>query len=144
VNEDILKYALKLLAGRDYSVGKLREKLQARFEEVPDEVIEHLMARRFLNDRRYAENYVTKRRTKGPVLLREELMARGIPSVLANEVLATTDWPSLHDALNAKMIDWNLRAPLQSRDAIRLFRALARLGYEEDAIREEIDQLREC
>jgi len=38
------------------------------------------------------------------------------------------------------MNDWKLRAPLQSRDAARLYRALVRLGYDEDAIREEIEQ----
>jgi hypothetical protein len=42
-----------------------------------------------------------------------------------------------------KMNGWKLGAPLQSRDATRLFRALLRLGYDEDAIREEIEQLRE-
>jgi len=34
-----------------------------------------------------------------------------------------------------------LRPPLQPRDAGRLFRALLRLGYDEDAIREELEQL---
>ena len=50
-------------------------------------------------------------------------------------------WPSLREALAAKMKGWKLRAPLQLRDAARLFRALQRLGYEEDAIREEIENI---
>jgi hypothetical protein len=57
------------------------------------------------------------------------------------EILSRTAWPSLREALTDKMNDWKLRAPLQSRDAARLFRVLSRLGYDEDAIREEIEQL---
>ena len=75
--------------------------------------------------------------------VRQELIARGIPAAVAGEILSATDWPSLREALTAKMKDWNLRAPLQSRDAARLFRALLRLGYDESAIREEIEQLHE-
>ena len=36
---------------------------------------------------------------------------------------------------------WHLRVPPQPDDGARLFRAPARLGYKEDATREEIEQL---
>jgi SOS response regulatory protein OraA/RecX len=140
---EIFNHAVKLLAARDYSVAKLREKLAIRFGEVPGAVIAQLIARRFLNDRRFTENYVARRKSRGIVLVRAELEAHGIAAELASEILANTEWPSLHEALAAKMVDWHLRPPLQTRDATRLFRALARLGYEEDAIREEIEQLHE-
>src|SRR5262249_14480680 len=107
----------------------------------PESVIETLKAKRFLDDRRYAENYVSRRGNRSLSRLRDELVARGIDNALADEVLTQVERPSLHDVLNAKMMDWNLRVPLQSSDATRLFRALARLGYEEDAIREEIEIL---
>jgi SOS response regulatory protein OraA/RecX len=142
VNE-IYVYALKLLSGRDYTVEKIRERLALRFGPVPEEVIARLLSKNFLNDRRFAENYVARRKDRGRMPLREELIARGVASDLADEILSRADWPSLRQAAAAKMKDLNLRAPLQSRDAARLFRALARLGYDEDAIREEIDQLHE-
>ena len=141
--DEIYIYALKLLKGRDYTVVKLREKLEARFGSVPHEVIDQLIQKKFLSDRRFAENYVARRKNRGAAVVREELAARGVPNTLADEILSSADWPSLKDVLAAKMDDWNLRAPLQSRDAARLFRALIRLGYEEDAIREAIEQLRE-
>jgi SOS response regulatory protein OraA/RecX len=142
VNE-MYVYALKLLGGRDYTVQTIREKLALRFGRVPEEVITQLCSKNFLNDRRFAQNYVARRKDRGRVSLREELIARGVASDLADEILSQTDWPSLREAAAAKMKDLKLRAPLQSRDAARLFRALARLGYDEDAIREEIDQLHE-
>jgi SOS response regulatory protein OraA/RecX len=136
-------YALKLLGGRDYTVRTIREKLALRFGRVPEEVITQLRTKNFLNDRRFAQNYVARRKDRGRVSLREELIARGVASDLADEILSETDWPSLREAAAAKMKDLKLRTPLQLRDAARLFRALARLGYDEDAIREEIDQLHE-
>ena len=139
----MFNYAVKLLAGRDYSTARLKEKLAARFGEVPDEIIQLLVDKRYLSDRRFAENYAARHRDRGIMVLREELLARGIARELTEEIVSATDWPSLRSALAAKMVDWNLRPPLQPRDAARLFRALARLGYEEDSIREEIEQLHE-
>ena len=138
---EIYFYALKLLKARDYTVAGLTEKLEAKFGEVPPEVIQQLLQKKFLNDLRFTENYIARRKHCGAPQLREELSARGVSEELAEEILSRTEWPSLHDALTAKMNDWHLRSPLQSRDAARLFRALFRLGYDEDAIREEIDQL---
>ena len=140
---DPFLYAMKLLARRDYSITDLRKKLATRFGNVPESVIETLIAKKFLNDRRFAENYVARRANRGKSRLREELEGRGIEANLIDESLSAVEWPSLRAALNVKMVDWNLRAPLQSRDAARLFRALARLGYKEDAIREEIENLHE-
>ena len=138
---EIYSYALKLLRRRDYTIAELCGKLEAKFGSVPPEIIEDLGRKKFLNDRRFAENYVAKRKSRGAQQLREELTAHGIPTKLVEEIVSETEWPSLQEALTAKMRDWNLRSPLQPRDAGRLFRALLRLGYDEDAIREEIEQL---
>jgi SOS response regulatory protein OraA/RecX len=139
--DEIYAYALKLLKGRDYSVATLRAKLEARFGSAPEAVLDQMLSKRFLDDRRFAQNHVERRKDKGPFQLREELLARGIAAALADEILSQAEWPSLQEALNAKMKGWKLRAPLQSRDAARLFRALQRLGFDEDAIREEIETL---
>ena len=140
---DVFKHAVQLLAARDYTTDQLRKKLALRFGEVPDSVIEQLTAKHYLDDHRYAQNLVRRRKARGPVGVQEELAARGIPAEIIANVIQEGDWPSLQEALKARMVVWNLRPPLQRRDAARLFRALARLGYEEDAIREEIDQLHE-
>src|SRR5437867_10663578 len=55
---EIYAYALKLLRGRDYTISKLCAKLEAKFGSVPPEVIEQLLEKKFLNDRRFAENYI--------------------------------------------------------------------------------------
>jgi len=141
--EAMLTYAMKLLAKRDHSTVELRDKLLAKFGESPDRVIRQLTEKRFLDDRRFAQAYVAGRTKRGKLRLKDELEARGVASDVVSETLDGGQWPSLHEALTARMVGWKLRAPLHRRDAARLFRALARLGYEEDAIREEIDQLHE-
>src|SRR2546428_9796340 len=109
VNE-IYSYALKLLRGRDYTIAELCGKLEAKFGSVPPEIIEDLGRKKFLNDRRFAENYVAKRKSRGAQQLREELTAHGIPTKLVEEIVSETEWPSLQEALTAKMRDWNLRS----------------------------------
>ena len=141
--DEVFTYALKLLARRDYTIADLRKKLESRFGKFPEEVLERLIQKKFLNERRYVENYISRRKPRGKAALRAELEMRGVPKALIDEALAGTESPSLRDALNARMNDWNLRPPLAMRDAGRLFRALVRLGYDEDAIREEIEHLHE-
>jgi SOS response regulatory protein OraA/RecX len=142
--DEIYAYALRLLKTRDYTVAKLDQMLQAKFGVDPREVIQHLIQKNFLNDRRFAENYARRRKTRGAAQLREELVARGVEAGLAREILAAEQWPSLREALAAKMNDLGLSPPVQSSDAVRLFRALARLGYDEDSIREELERLRKA
>lgn len=139
--DEIYAHALKLLRSRDYTVTGLRERLEAKFGTAPQEVLDRLTQKKFLSDRRFAENYVERRKSRGASLLRQELIDKGVAVELADEILSRADFPSLKHALTAKMNGWKLRVPLQSRDAARLFRALLRLGYDEDAIREEIEQL---
>ena len=141
--DEIYAYALKLLRARDHTVASFRKRVEIKFGQVPSDLVDQLTRKNFLNDRRFAENYVAKRKDRGRTALREELLTRGVSAALADEILSQTDWPSLRDALKAKMVDWKLRTPLQSKDAARLFRALLRLGYDEDAIREEVESLRE-
>jgi regulatory protein len=56
-------YALKVLTGRAYSTGELREKLHRRAERVEDvdEILSRLKQSGYLDDKRYAENYAASR-----------------------------------------------------------------------------------
>lgn len=134
---------MKLLRRRDYTVAQLREKLATRFGEVPEETISELLKKRYLDDARYAGNFVVKRQGFHPSLVREELLNSGVSAEIVELAISVNDWPSLHHVVRAKMIDWKLQAPIDRRDANRLYRTLARLGYPEDEIREELEQLHE-
>ncbi len=141
--DEIYHYALKALQRRDYTEKQLREKLEHKFGEVPPEVFSQLLAKRFLDDRRFAENFVRKHADCHPDHVRNLLDGAGIPREIIDAAVAAANWPSLRSVLKAKMADWRFHAPLQRRDAARLFRALSRLGYSEDEIREELEQFHE-
>jgi SOS response regulatory protein OraA/RecX len=141
--DEIYHQALKLLRRRDYTVAQLREKLESKFGEVPKETIDMLQKKRFLDDARFAGNFVMKRRDSHPSSVRDELMNSGVSPEIIEQALSVNDWPSLQHVVRAKMIDWKLQAPIHRKEANRLYRVLARLGYPEDEIREELEQLHE-
>ena len=140
---DVYHHALKLLSARDYTIAQLREKLIKKFGSIDEDAIAELLKRRFLDERRFVRNFLAKKAKFSPEYLRDQLLSRGIEESIVVEELQSATRPSLRDILNATMIDWKLGAPLNQRDAARLFRALSRLGYSEDVIREELEPLHE-
>jgi len=141
--DEIYHHALKLLRRRDYTISQLRQKMEAKFGVVPHEVLETLLEHRYLDDVRYAANVVARRRHSHPSSVGEELASAGISREVIEAALSKGDWLSLPDVLRAKMRSWNLHAPIHNREASRLFRALARLGFPEDEIREELERIHE-
>jgi SOS response regulatory protein OraA/RecX len=141
--EEIYHHALKLLRRKDYTRQQLQKKLEERFGVIPESIPEKLLAKRFLDDRRYAENFVARHADSHPSWVRLALEEAGVDRKTRDFVVDNWTWPSLQDVLKAKMRDWHLRPPLDRRDVARLFRLLGRLGYPEEDIREELEQLHE-
>ena len=134
-------YAIKLLAVRDYSVGRMRARLEKRFGGDPGDVIDRLLSQRFLDDRRFAESFVRVKKSRGRLRLRAELIRNGIEELIADDVLALENWPSLVDVLGAKMKGLKLVPPISLGEATRLSSFLLRLGYDEEEVREELEKL---
>jgi SOS response regulatory protein OraA/RecX len=140
--DEIYHHAVKLLRRRDYTISQLRDKLEVKFGEVPGEILERLLEHRYLDDSRYAANLVARRRNYHPSAIREELFRAGVSVEISEIAISNGDWHGLPESLGAKMKGWNLHAPIHNREASRLFRALARLGFPEDEIQEELDKIR--
>lgn len=88
-------YALKLLAGRDYTALKLGEKLRAREFAAADAdaAVKRLTAEGWLDDRRFAERFAESALATGRFFgprLRLELRRRGVPAGIVDEILART------------------------------------------------------
>jgi regulatory protein len=86
------QYALRLLAARDYTVSRIKEKLRAReFSETDlNEAIVRLEAECWISDRRYAERFAESALSSGRCFgprLKLEMRKRGIPEDLAVEVI---------------------------------------------------------
>jgi regulatory protein len=130
--------AVALLARRDLSSGELRERLGARgFEpEATVEVLAGLMAEGALNDERYAYNYVAYHagRGRGPVRIRADLRARGLPEELIEAALASgPDWPALAAVARARR--FGRSPPAAWREKARQARFLQYRGFSADHIR---------
>ena len=141
--EEIYYHALKLLRRKDYTQHQLFEKLKTKFGAIPGEVAFQLQKKRFIDDRRYAENFVQKHPNSHPDWVRSSLAEAGVDEQTIELAVDSADWPSLRGVVRAKMRDLHLCPPLQRRDVARLYRILSRLGYPEDDIREELEQLYE-
>lgn len=86
------QYALRLLAARDYTSARLKEKLRSReFSESDlNEAVARLEAENWVSDRRYAERFAESALASGRYVgprLRMELRRRGIPDDLVSEVI---------------------------------------------------------
>ncbi len=94
-SEKLHEYALRVLSGRAYSLGELREKLKRRAEkpEDIDGVMLRLKEAGYLNDRRFAEGFAASRLSnegqgRGRVL--RDLRQHRVAPKLAEQVVEAT------------------------------------------------------
>ncbi|PIJ72598.1 recombination regulator RecX [Erwinia sp. OLTSP20] len=145
---------MRVLAMRDHSEAELRRKMvmagqRTQFngrqdsEQGPtDEEIEQVIAwchqHDFLNDRRFAERFVTSRSHKGygPQRIRVELQQKGIDRQLIDEMLAACgiDWISLAAELAGRRFGQPL--PQAWKEKARVQRYLLTRGFLMDDIQE--------
>lgn len=143
--DPLLGYALKLLAGRDYTVQQMRDRLTRRFGATTNISIEAAIGRlveaKYLDDGRFARNLALKRMHRGRPRLEADLERVGVAPEQAARILDAQHWPSLAQALEVKMKSLGLEPPLRLSDAARLSRALLRLGYDAEEVEVELNEL---
>lgn len=93
--ERAFNYALRLLAGRDYSAARIRKKLIERefTVEDTDAAVMRLEEDGWINDRRFAERFVEYALSSGKyygVRLRQELRRREIPADIVDRAVQHT------------------------------------------------------
>jgi len=91
----LLDYGLRLLGGRAYSTGELREKLRRRAERPEDveSVVNKLKESGYLNDRRFAESFAAARLENqglGKMRVLRDLRQRRVAPNLAAQVTEQT------------------------------------------------------
>jgi regulatory protein len=92
---------MRLLARRDHSEQELANKLRQRQfggEEI-EAVITHCLAKEWLDDHKFSQQYIRRRGEQGygPQRIYAELLQRGVEKSIINECLkfADIDWTSL-------------------------------------------------
>ncbi|HEV8039854.1 MAG TPA: RecX family transcriptional regulator [Bryobacteraceae bacterium] len=135
--EALLNHALRLLGGRAYSMGELREKMRQRAEraESIDGVIAKLKEAGYLDDRKFAENYAAARLEnqgfgKMRVLrdLRQRRVAPQLAEKVAEQTFQSTDEIELIEAFLKRKFRGKQLGPFL-KDPKNLAAAFRRLRY---------------
>jgi regulatory protein len=130
--------AVTLLARRDYCSAELALRLTSRgFEpEIVQAALEELRTRHYLDDVRFARQFVDMhaRRGHGPIRIRHELIELGLGSELTEQSVADYgDWPALARAIRARR--FGTQPPRTWSDKARQARFLQYRGFSNDDIR---------
>jgi regulatory protein len=134
--EALMNYALRLLGGRAYSIGELREKMRqhAERQENVDAVMARLKELRYVDDRKFAENYAASRLENeglGKMRVLRDLRQRRVAPQLAQQVtertFQSTDETELIEAflkrkLRGKQLGPHLKDPKNLAAAYRRLR----------------------
>ncbi len=140
-------YVLWLLGRQAYTAAQVKEKL-VRKEVAPEiiqQVLEKLEDYRFLDDARYAEQYIQSRqRHKGKLALKQELRRKGVDEKLVEGALQGLDDESQLEhatALLQKQLP-RLQTDDPRKSYGKAYAFLARKGFTSDIIRQALEKVR--
>ena len=127
-----------LLSRRDFCTRELHHNLVAQGYEIPivEQVVAELQERGFLNDERYAQQYVAQHaeRGQGPLRIGRELGVLGIEAALIEAALAAgEDWS--RRAREQRIRRFGLEQPSDWAGKARQARFLQYRGFSTDHIR---------
>lgn len=138
--EALWAYALKVLSGRAYSTGELREKLRRRAEQAGD--VDNILARLkdvgYLDDRRFAEGFATARlandrfgKTRVIQDLRQHRVAPSLAERTVQKVYQEVDEVALIEEWIRKKYKLAQREGLfqEDKDLAAAYRRLLRAGF---------------
>lgn len=138
-------YALWLLSRQAYTTAQLKARLHKKHAspEMITAVIEKLEEMKFIDDHRYAEQYILSRQhSKGKLKLRQELFQKGLDETLMTPILENlSDEQQIESAaiLLNKQCN-NLQKTDPRKRYAKAYAFLARRGFSGDIIRNTIEQ----
>ena len=145
-DDELYTAAINALSRRAHSVREMRVYLQRRAAD--DEAVARVVARlkqaKFLDDARYARQFVRARaeiRRQGRFRIARDLRTRGVPDkhieAALDERAEETDDGAMVRARIARRLK-SLRGPLDERCIASLCRSLLRAGFPSDVVRREV------
>jgi len=125
--------ALDLLARREHSRLELKQKLLLRgfLEEEIENILEILAKENLQSDKRFAENYIRSRVSRGfgLIYIKNDLRYRGVSAEIIEEILESQniDWPALAKAVWQKK--YGQSASQKPQDKIKQMNFLRQRGF---------------
>ena len=134
--------ALDLLSRRDHSERELYRKLKEKGGEVSElpGLMDELRGFGYLNDRRFAENFVRYRAGKawGYKRFRQELLHRGVSSDIIDAVLSEASALS-EEAVREKLLGLVSKEVSRGKSADKIMASLLRRGFRAGQVREAFE-----
>jgi regulatory protein len=131
--------AYALLAGRDFSRHELIERLLRKGygAAVIDEAVANIVQEGFLQEDRFAGQFVSQRarRGHGPVRVRMGLREKGVDPETIDQALGTTETDWFQAAREARRRKFGLEPPADRRERAKQARFLQYRGFSSDQIR---------
>jgi len=138
--EELLDYALKLLGGRSFSIGDLKQKLRNRATEPGDVdgVLSTLKQAGYLNDKSYADSFAASRRDNlllGSQRVLRDLRTKKVSSTIAEQAVKQAfdgkdEVALIEDYLARKYRSKNLHEfLLEEKNLASAYRRLRTAGY---------------
>ena len=126
-----LERVVHILETSDKTEAELRRKLKESFypPEAIDYAIDYCKKHHYVDDRRYAENYVKYRASgKSRRIIMQELTAKGIDKETVEELLNTAEIDE-SEQIAAELKKRHYSSDMDDKDKQRIFAVLARKGY---------------
>lgn len=138
----LYEHAVTLLARKDYSNGEMRRALHAMTDDGMnvEVVLQRLREYGYLNDRRIAENMLSRflRKQYGPVRIRLELQQRGIARQVTESVISGCDTDWFQVAAESRIKKFGVDLPSEPKEKARQMRFLQSRGFSMEMIIEAI------
>ena len=137
-----ISIALRLLERMDRTEAQLRRKLsELRYpEEIVEEAIAYVKSFHYLDDARYARQYIESRReTESLRQMRSALAQRGIGRSLLEEILQETEPPREEEQISRWLAKRQFHPDeADEKERERMYRFLLRKGYSWEAVRRAV------
>ena len=135
--------AMHLLSDMDRTEDALREKLRLSLypDDVADAAVEYVRSFGYLNDERYAENFVRSRReTKSRKEIQAALLQKGVSSELVDRALEACYGEGAEEEAIRRILRKKRFAPEHSdeKEVQRMYGYLARKGFRYEHVRQVI------
>lgn len=139
------KLAMRFLAARMYTSREIFDRLRKKGYsiELAEEIVSELISEGFIDDRRFAEFYISDSINigyKGVYRIKQELLRKGVPASIIDRAIENAEVDSL-EALREYVKQKLSTTEIETRKDYERFRAmLARRGYSLSEIREVLSE----
>lgn len=136
-----------ILKDRDKTEYELRQKLGAGYypEEVIDKAIAYVKKHAYIDDERYARNFIEIKKSKYSMKeIRMKLQQRGIAKAIIDNILEEYDFDEVSQIITLLKKKEFVKKKSDAKERNKIIQSILRKGYAYSSIREAMEELSSC